>query len=98
MRPTHRARSKAERNWRTRKDPFAAVWPRVLAWLQEGPDRTGAELLLRLQAEHPGEYPDTNLRTLQRRVKLWRRAAARRLVFTQDVVDAAGCSVAEVAS
>src|ERR1700677_4375708 len=56
VRPTHRARPKAERNWRTRKDPFAAVWPSVLAWLQEEPDRTGAELLLRLQTEHPGEY------------------------------------------
>jgi len=98
VRPTHRARPKAERNWRTRKDPFAAVWPSVLAWLQEEPDRTGAELLLRLQAEHPGEYPDTTLRTLQRRVKVWRRAAARKLVFTKDVVGAAGCSGAEIAS
>ena len=98
VRPTHRAFQKAQRNWRTRKDPFEAVWPSVLAWLQAEPDRTGTELLLRLQAEHPGEYPDTNLRTLQRRVKLWRRAAARKLVFTKDVVDAAACSVTEIAS
>jgi hypothetical protein len=98
VRPTHRALQKAQRNWRTRKDPFEAVWPSVLAWLQAEPDRTGTELLLRLQAEHPGEYPDTNLRTLQRRVKLWRRAAARKLVFTKDVVEAAGCSAVESAS
>ena len=71
-------------------------WP--LTWLQVEPDRTATELLLRLQEEHPGEYPDKNLRTLQRRVKLWRRAAARKLVFTKDVVDAAACSVTEIAS
>jgi hypothetical protein len=32
VRPTHRARQKAQRNWRTRKDPFEAVLPGVLAW------------------------------------------------------------------
>ena len=62
------------------------------------PARRSGCLLLRLQTEHPGEYPDTNLRTLQRRVKLWRRAAARKLVFTKDVIDAAGCSAVEIAS
>jgi hypothetical protein len=74
------------RHWRTHKDPFEAVWPRVLAWLDAEPDLTGLELLQRLQADHPGEYPDRQLRTLQRRLKLWRRAAAKRLVFTSSTV------------
>ena len=64
VRPTHRAGPRAPRHWRTWKDPFEAVWPNVLAWLQVEPDRTATELLLRLQQEHPGEYPDKNLRTL----------------------------------
>ena len=34
-----------------------------------------------LQAEHPDAYPDGLLRTVQPRLKEWRREAARRLVF-----------------
>jgi hypothetical protein len=91
VRPTHQADPKAGRHWRTRKDPFEAVWPRILGWLQDQPDRTGAELLERLQAENPEQFPDNQLRTLQRRLKLWRRAAARKLVFmtSDDAVSAA---------
>ena len=88
VRPTHQSKPKAPRHWRTHKDAFEAVWPRVLAWLQEEPDRTGSELLLRLQEERPGEFPDAQLRTLQRRLKVWRRAAARKLVFTPDIAGA----------
>jgi hypothetical protein len=85
VRPTHRSQPKPARHWRTWKDPFETVWPRVLLWLQDEPDRTGIELLRRLQAECPGQFPDGQLRTLQRRIKIWRRAAARRLVFSADV-------------
>jgi hypothetical protein len=85
IRPTHRALPKPARHWRTWKDAFEAVWPCVLLWLQDEPDRTALELLRRLQKAHPGEFPDRQLRTLQRRVKLWRRAAARKLVFTADL-------------
>lgn len=91
VRPTHRKKSKPQRDWRTRKDPFEAAWPRILAGLDDEPDRTGVELLRRLQAEHPGEFHDGQLRTLQRRLKIWRRAAARKLVFTGD---SSGCDTA----
>ena len=91
MRPTHRAVPRPQRDWRTRKDPFDSVWLIVLAWLQAEPARTATELLVRLQTQHPGEYPDANLRTLQRRIKLWRRAAASKLLFAKDTVfDATG--------
>jgi hypothetical protein len=36
--------------------------------------------LERLQAQCPGIYPDGQLRTLQRRLKEWRREAAHRMV------------------
>ncbi len=50
------------------------------------PDRTAKELFQRLQVEHPGRFPDGQLRTLQRRVKEWRRAEAHRLIFpTADI-------------
>lgn len=83
VRPTHQRRPKPERHWRTREDPFADVWPSVLLWLETEPDRTAKELFKRLQAENPAVFPDCQLRTLQRRVKDWRRAAARRLVFAE---------------
>lgn len=79
LRPTHRPGPKPERHWRTRRDPFEEVWPRVVSWLETEPDRTAKELLLRLRAEGLGEFPDGLLRTLQRRVKEWRRVAARRV-------------------
>jgi hypothetical protein len=81
VRPTHRTKPRPRRYWRTRKDPFEGVWPEVLAWLDADPDQTGTELLDRLRAHHPGDFGDGQLRTLQRRLKEWRSAAARRLVF-----------------
>jgi len=38
-------------------------------------------LLDLLQAEYPGTYPDRLLRTLQRRVKIWRSEIAHAMVF-----------------
>ena len=46
-------------------------------------DRSGAESE---NVEHG--FPDAQLRTLQRRLKVWRRAAARKLVFTPDIAGA----------
>ena len=81
-RPTHQAGPRPRRYWRTRKDPFEAVWPEVLLWLEREPDRTAKEIFGRLKEDHPDAFRDGQLRTLQRRVKDWRRAAARRLVFS----------------
>ncbi len=81
VRPTHRTGPKPPRHWRTRKDPLEAAWPRVVTWLESEPDATAKGLLQRLQSEAPDAFPDGLLRTMQRRVKEWRRLAARRLVF-----------------
>ena len=81
VRPTHRTDPRPARDWRTRADPFEGAWSQMRAWLDAEPDRTARELFERLQAAHPGTFPDGQLRTLQRRVKEWRSAAARRLVF-----------------
>lgn len=48
--------------------------PAWWVWLETEPDRTAKELLLRLRAEGLGEFPDEQLRTLQRRLKEWRSA------------------------
>ena len=85
VRPTHRKEPKPRRDWRTRKDPFESAWPRIVGWLDSEPDRTASELLVRLQTEEPQVYPLALLRTLQRRVKVWRRAAAMKLVLTPGI-------------
>ena len=66
-----------------------ASWPCVRAWLEAEPDRIGRELFVRLQGELPGVFPDGQLRTFQRRVREWRHAAARQLVFASPSEDAA---------
>ena len=42
------------------------------------------ELLKRLQASEYGAYPDNQLRTLQRRVRIWRMRIARELVYGKE--------------
>jgi len=65
-------RGSKSRQWRTRNDPFAAVWAEVAEQLALEPSLQALTLLEWLQERHPGDYPDHLLRTLQRRVKAWR--------------------------
>jgi hypothetical protein len=87
VRPTTHPAVRPVRWWRSRRDPFETTWPLLRQWFEAEPERTGRQLLERLQAEHPGVYPDGQLRTLQRRLKGWRGEAARRMVFTTSTVD-----------
>jgi len=80
-RPTHRTKPESARAWRTRAAPFQGVWPHVLGWLQEEPDATAKDLFERLQKSHPDLFRSGQLRTLQRRVRDWRQAIARELVY-----------------
>ena len=57
-------------------------------WFDAEPWHTSRELFERLQAQWPGVYPDGQLRTLQRRLKEWRREAAHRMVFGTMTADA----------
>jgi hypothetical protein len=61
-----------ERHWRTREDPFSDVWERVRQQIEEGPGLEAKTLFEWLQRECPGRFSDGQIRTLQRRVKLWR--------------------------
>ncbi|KUY87054.1 integrase [Burkholderia territorii] len=64
---------RAERDWRTRSDPFAEVWEsEVLPLLRHAPGLKAITLLRKLQEAHPGEFPDGMRRTLERRVSRWR--------------------------
>ena len=65
-------KSKGPRTYRSRPDPFAAVWDEVCQWLVVQPERTGRSVFDELQQHYPGQYPDTQIRTLQRHIQLWR--------------------------
>jgi hypothetical protein len=80
VRPTARPKVGRKRE-RRRPDPFAAVTLELRSWFEAEPWRTGRELFERLQADRPGTYPDGQLRTLQRRLKIWRGEMAHRMVF-----------------
>jgi len=63
---------KKEHTWKTRKDPFAEVWPEIAALLKEDGRFEATTLFAWLQREYPGRFSDGQLRTLQRKVKKWR--------------------------
>jgi hypothetical protein len=60
------------RTYRTRKDPFEAVWDEVRGWIEADPERTIKSVFLQLHDKCPGQYPDAQLRTLHRHVAIWR--------------------------
>lgn len=71
--------------WRTRKDPFEDDWPWVQAQLEINPGLEGKTLFEAMQRDWPGKYQDGQLRTLQRRVKIWRatEGPAQEVFFAQ---------------
>jgi hypothetical protein len=75
-------RKSATHWWRTRIDPFEHTWPLVEEWLQAEPNALPKDLMRRLCQQFPDVYPTgAQLRTLQRRVQLWRHGQVKRLIF-----------------
>lgn len=98
VRPTHRRAPKPGHWWRTRKDPFAEVWPVLLGWLEETPDMEAKQMLKRLQASGYGNFPDGQLRTLQRRVRLWRMRIVQQLVYGDEQASTRNHQIGELHS
>jgi hypothetical protein len=67
--PSERA---APHTWRTREDPFEAVWPALEPLLEVNPGLQARTLFDHLQRTEPGRFADGQLRTLQRKVQRWR--------------------------
>ena len=82
---------KTDHTWRTRPDPFADTWPEVRSHLEVNPALEAKTLFAHLQRKYPGRFQDGQLRTLQRRVKIWRalEGPAREVFFPQ--VHQPGC-------
>jgi hypothetical protein len=76
---------KEPRWWRTRRDPFVEDWPAVTVMLAATPGLEAQTVLELLETQQPGRYSETHLRTLQRRIRLWRaeRGPDREVWFTQ---------------
>ena len=75
-----------ERHWRTRKDPFAAVWDsEIVPLLEKQPGLNPTTLFEDLQDRHPGKFGNGGKRTFQRRVKTWRalHGANKEVMFRQ---------------
>lgn len=77
--------TRVEHDWRTRQDPFETVWPEVEEQLRLNPGLQAKTLFEWLQREHPGDFQDGQLRTLQRRIKQWRatEGPAKEVFFSQ---------------
>ena len=73
-----------DRDWLTRSDPFAEVWPQ-LEQLQLHPGLEAKTLFADLQRRFPGRFADGQLRTLQRRCREWRalEGPAKEVFFAQ---------------
>ena len=80
--------AKAPHTWRTRADPFTEMWEETCEKLRLAPGLEAKTLFEALQREHPGEFADGQLRTLQRRIKRWRatEGPAQEVYFPQQHV------------
>jgi hypothetical protein len=89
-RPKYRRFSNNPRGRGPGPQSCTAHWAEMVQWLEKNPDQTAVELLTEFQARYPGFYTGSHLRTLRRRVQVWRREAIQRLIcnmqdHTQDV-------------
>jgi hypothetical protein len=71
--------------WRTREDPFADSWDEIRGFLENNPGLETKMLFTHFQRKYPGRFSDGQLRTLQRRVKVWRvlEGPAKEVFFPQ---------------
>jgi len=76
---------RGERDWRTRPDPFGEVWEEIRERIKASPGLEARTLFEALQREQPGRFAEGQLRTLQRRIKVWRATdgPAQEVFFSQ---------------
>ncbi len=74
------------RAYRTRPDPFEAVWGEVERLLEEAPGLEAASIFESLRSRPESNFSDGQVRTLQRRIRSWRAAKgpAREVMFPQE--------------
>jgi hypothetical protein len=77
---------KKEHTWRTRIDPFEEVWDEISQMLCTEPGLEAVTIFRYLQRTYPENYPDGQLRTLQRHIKRWRATEGppKEVMFPQE--------------
>jgi len=75
----------SQHTWRTREDPFGEIWQEMSKLLEVNPGLEGKSLFEHLQRQYPGQFSDGQVRTFQRRVKVWRalEGSPKEVFFTQ---------------
>ena len=70
--PIMPSQRKRPRIYRTRVNPFEDVWEaEIVPLLRAMPSLQAITILRELQRRHPGQFPDNQLRTLQRHIRQW---------------------------
>jgi hypothetical protein len=72
---------------RTRTDPLARLWDEIIMpMLQQVPMLRATTVMEEIGRDHPGRLDERHLRTLQRRIAVWRATdgPARDVIFRQD--------------
>jgi hypothetical protein len=69
---------------RRHPDPLEANWAEMLHCLEADPDQTSQELLPAFKFRYSDRYHAGHLRTVQRRLKIWRHEAVQRLIVEID--------------
>jgi transposase len=64
--------NKKEHLWQTHPDKIAPIWTEAVEFLKSSPDLEAKALFEHLLETHPNKLHESQLRTFQRRVKLWR--------------------------
>jgi hypothetical protein len=80
-------RKRHPRAYRTRANPFEGIWEaEIVPLVQSMPSLQAITILRELQRRHPGRFPDSQLRTLQRHIRRWSALAGpdRDVIFRQD--------------
>ena len=77
---------RVEHTWRTRQDAFKEVWAEIETLVRDAPGLEAKTVFEELQRRHLGRFADGQLRTLQRRLRVWRATAgpAKEVYFAQE--------------
>ena len=70
--------------WRTRKDPLEGTTDHAYLLFHLHPDITSSELFHKLKEKFPDKFAGGELKTVQRRLSLWRRQAMRITTLSDD--------------
>jgi hypothetical protein len=76
---------KQPRAYRTRADPFATDWPEIADLLERAPELEAKTIFEWLTERWPGRYQEGQLRTLQRRLAVWRAEHSRPTLTLEQV-------------